>query len=176
MTPGDAMPDIDDSTIARRGKHSRGRGRIGAGWSAAIIVAIPLWLLACSPIEHPTPLATADISGSTIDEPPPGPIALAPAFTATPDARSRRGDARAAAGRAGGSCRARRAAPGADSCRGDHRATSDARGRRRERPRRTVPLPAGRNRGDEQTRHGRDPRPALPPAAVIGPPGIFDQE
>jgi hypothetical protein len=84
MTPGDAMPDIDDSTIARRGKHSRGRGRIEAGWSATIIVAMPLWLLACSPIEHPTPLATADISGSTIDEPPPGPIALAPAFTGTP--------------------------------------------------------------------------------------------
>src|SRR5713226_7588489 len=84
MTPGDAMPDIDDSTIDRPGRHGRSGRRIAAAGSAAMIVAMPLWLLACLPIEHPTPPAIAEISGSTIAEPPPGPIALAPAFTGTP--------------------------------------------------------------------------------------------
>src|SRR6266478_4657062 len=84
MTPGDAMPDIDDSTIVRRGKRGCGGRRIGVVWSAAIIVATPLWLGACSPIEHPAPPTIAEISELTTAEPPPGPIALAPAFTGTP--------------------------------------------------------------------------------------------
>src|SRR5437762_10900895 len=78
------MPVIDDSTIVRRGKRGCWGRRIGVAWSAAIIVAMPLWLGACSPIEHPAPPAIADISAPTIVEPPPGPIALAPAFTGTP--------------------------------------------------------------------------------------------
>ena len=78
------MPDIDDSAIVRTGKHGRCRRRVRAVGSAAMIVALPLWLLACSPIEHPAPLAVADLGPPTADEPAPGPIALAPAFTGTP--------------------------------------------------------------------------------------------
>ncbi len=78
------MPDIDDSTIVRRGKRGCGGRRIGAALSAAIIVVIPPWLGACSPIEYPAPPTVAEISELTTAEPPPGPIALAPAFTGTP--------------------------------------------------------------------------------------------
>ncbi len=84
MTPGDAMPEIDDSMIAPSEKPGRDGWWIGVAWSAPIMVAMPLWLGACLPIEHPAPPAIADISAPTIVEPPPGPIALAPTFTGTP--------------------------------------------------------------------------------------------
>jgi len=80
MTPGDAMPDIDDAAIALREKVGRDVWRI----AAAITVTIPLWLGACSPVQHPAPPAAADTGPPTIVEPPPGPIALAPSITGTP--------------------------------------------------------------------------------------------
>jgi len=83
MTPEDAMPDINNSATARTGKSSRGIPGVGVLGSAAIIVAMPLWLLACSPIEHPAPRAAADIGPPTIAEPASGPIALAPSITGT---------------------------------------------------------------------------------------------
>src|SRR5216684_3469358 len=80
MTPGDAMPDIDDAAIALREKVGRDVWRI----AAAIAVTIPLWLGACSPVQHSAPPAAADTSPPTIVEPPPGPIALAPSIIGTP--------------------------------------------------------------------------------------------
>ena len=78
------MPDIDDAAIALREKAGWGVRRIGAMWSAAIIVAIPLILPACAPVAQAPPPAAADTGSPTIAEAPSGPIALAPAITGTP--------------------------------------------------------------------------------------------
>src|SRR5215470_9049375 len=81
------MPDLDKSlsaAIAQPGCDLLIR-------KAAVIIAMPLWLAACSAIENSLPsiaetgpTAVAEASLPFVADTPPGPIPLAPSITGTP--------------------------------------------------------------------------------------------
>jgi hypothetical protein len=78
------MPIIDDTTSLHRGMRCAVPQRLEAIRSAAIILAIPLWLGACSPLTDETTVSTTDIAPGASAEPaqgPPGPVVLAPGLT-----------------------------------------------------------------------------------------------
>ena len=90
------MRDIDNRPLAREDTSGGDPWRIRTvrpvamivAIMSAIILAVPLWLGACSLIEIKPFEAAADGSPSIAPEPIPGPIALAPSMTGTaPPAR-----------------------------------------------------------------------------------------
>jgi hypothetical protein len=79
------MPDTDRRAIAPREKPGHNLRRKRLAWLAASLIAMPLWLGGCAPIEPLPPPAVADTGPpAAAVEPATGPIALAPSITGTP--------------------------------------------------------------------------------------------
>ncbi len=78
------MPTIDDGAISLREKPGRDLWPIRVVRSTAIIIAIPLWLGACSLPQRSEPAPIASPTPPVALKPTPGPIALVPSMTGTP--------------------------------------------------------------------------------------------